>query len=234
LGYELRIANAGPRPLANVSLSNTLPLSTTYVAGSLEGPASYDPVSRRVSWIGELPSGQEVTIRYRVLLDPSIPDGAAIRNRASLADETGLALDLAATTRVDGPELSGSVKVVDPAQAVPGMALTYTVALHNDGVQPAAAGLIDPFPLHTVYATGTASASSGALTLTADALLWQGAIPAGDRVTITFAAMPTGDAAHRYVYNRASLTDGRGIRHFLQAYTWTQGQIFLPVVQKTW
>jgi uncharacterized repeat protein (TIGR01451 family) len=233
LAYELHIANSGPQPLSSISLSNTLPLSTAYIAGSLEGPASYDPGSRKVTWNGGLPPGEGITIRYRVLLDTSMPDGALVRNRASLSDETGLELDLAATTRVDAPELSGSVKAASRLQAVPGMALTYTLSLRNDGVRPAEAELVDPFPLYTVYPTGTASASSGVVTLSTGALVWRGAIAAGDRVTVTFTAVPTLAAAHRYIYNRAKLADGWGTHHALQAYTWTQGQNFLPVVLRT-
>jgi uncharacterized repeat protein (TIGR01451 family) len=232
LAYTLLIRNTGPAPLSNVSLSNTVPLSTTYIPGSLEGPAQYDPATDRFTWTGALAPDQIVTIRYRLQLDSSIPDGTNVRNRARLSDESGLTLDLAAVSRVNTPDLFGSAKAVNLDAANSTQALTYTITLRNDGLRPAQAHLIDPLPLRTIYLADSAWASSGLLTSTADALLWAGLISPGQGVTITSAVQISLTMAGVYILNRASLDDGWGGLYPLEASTWVDVYLFLPLVFK--
>jgi uncharacterized repeat protein (TIGR01451 family) len=232
LVYTLQIRNTGPLLLANVSLSNTVPLSTTYVPGSLEGPAQYDPATSRFTWNGALAPGETVTIRYQLHLDALLPDGAIVRNRAHLGDECGLALDLAAVSRVNTPDLSRSVKAVNTDLFRSTHLLTYTITLRNDGLRPAQASLSDPIPLHTGYLVDSARASSGWLTPTADALLWAGSLTTSQVVTITFAVRVDPTVAGKYILNRAGLDDGWGGLYPLEAFTWVNAYRFLPLVVK--
>lgn len=230
LAYTLVIRNTGPRRLNSVSLSNTVPISTTYVDSSLQGPAHYDPLTNRFTWMGPLDSGQTVTVRYRLKLDAALTDGAVISNVAHLSDESGLSADRLSTVLVNAPDLSSSGKIVSIQEATPGQMLTYTLALRNEGLQPVHARLTDPFPLHTTYEPGSGFASSGDLTFTADMLHWTGSISAGGMVTITFPVVISPSIAGLFVLNRAILEDDWNHAEPLEAYTWVRAQIFLPLV----
>jgi uncharacterized repeat protein (TIGR01451 family) len=232
LAYTLSIRNTGPRLLSNVSLSNSVPTSTTYVASSLQGPAHYDPLTERFTWNGSLDSGQTITVGYRLQLDAALPDGAEIPNVASLSDESGLSIDRLSAVRVNSPDLSSSGKTVETQKAAPGQTLTYTLTLRNDGLRTAQARLNDPFPLYTTYEPGSASASSGLLTATEGVLQWTGSMSAGHVVTITVPVVISPSTAGLLVLNRAILQDGWSDVRPLEAYTWVEARIFLPLVLK--
>jgi uncharacterized repeat protein (TIGR01451 family) len=230
--YTLRISNSGPTLLSGVTLSNTIPLSGTYVADSLEGPADYDPATGRITWQGALSPGQTVTVGYRVQLDASLPDGTAVHNVVHLRDESGLAIERVAVSRLRTPDLSTAAKTVSAVVARPAQVVTYTLSLRNDGLGPAQAHLSDPIPLHTAYLAGSAQASGGVLTPTAEALLWSGSIPVGQAVTITFPVVISPSANSSYILNRASLDDGWGNVHALEAPTWVEACSYLPLIFK--
>lgn len=230
LAYALDIRNTGPHPLNSASLSNTLPISASYVAGSLEGPATYDPASRRVEWTGSLSPGQTIAVRYRLQPDAPLPAGSTIRNVVDLQDESGLALQQMAETRIETADLSGSTKVVNKTKATAGEILTYTITLSNNGLGVANAELLDPWPRYTQPMTGSAWASAGQVTATEESLLWRGSIPPGENVTLTFATVPLSTCMWLYAYNRARLDDGWGGTYPLEAYTWVTARVFLPIV----
>ena len=229
LSYALQIRNTGPALLTGASLSNTLPLSTSYVAGSLVGPASYDPSSRRIAWQGALAPGQKVEVQYRVRLDNSLPEGTVIRNRARLADESGLWLDRVASSRVEAPDLSASTLAVEPALSRTGQVVTFSFALHNEGVRAAQARLVAPIPPDAFYQPGSAQASSGTISDTAGSLVWTGRIQPGGTVVITLPLETRLSAAARYLLLRSRLEDGAGGVETLEAYAWIKAVRFLPV-----
>jgi uncharacterized repeat protein (TIGR01451 family) len=231
LTYTLAIRNTGPEPLSSVSLSNTLPASTVFVTDSLIGPGAYDPSTNRVTWTGPLESGQAVMISYEVELESSLPDGTVVQNVARLQDESGVALRRVAATRVNAPELSTSVKAASAPSVSVGDVLTYTILLRNQGLRPATAQYADPVPLNAGYVPGSARASSGYVTSTAEAVWWSGEIALHGSVTITIPVWVSPTAAGRYVLNRATLDDGWGQEWPLEAFTWVEPQrVYLPVV----
>ncbi len=229
LGYTLQMRNTGPALLTGASLSNTLPLSTSYVAGSLEGPASYDPSSRRVSWQGALAPGQTVEIGYRVQLEGLLPEGTVIRNHARLSDETGLWLDRVTSSRVEAPDLSASTLAVEPGLARTGLVVTFSFALRNEGVRGTRARLVAPIPSGAAYEPGSAQASSGTINDTAEALVWSGNIEPGGTVAVTLPLTARPWAAARYLLLRSSLEDDAGGLETLEVYAWIKALQFLPL-----
>jgi uncharacterized repeat protein (TIGR01451 family) len=228
----LALRNTGSRALSGVSLSNTVPLSTTYVPGSLEGPAAYDPLANRFTWNGGLAAHETITVAYRLELDAPLSDGAQIQNVARLTDESGLGLDRIAGIRINTPHLATSLKLVSTELGASGQVLTYTLLLRNDGLRPAPARLMDPTPHDATFLPGSAWASSGLLTPTQEALSWSGSIPVNEPVTLSFAVTISPTLAGRYVLNRASLDDGWGDVLTLEAHTWVLKRLFLPLVLK--
>jgi uncharacterized repeat protein (TIGR01451 family) len=230
LEYTLSIRNTGPRRLDEVTLENPVPPYTTFVPGSLDGPAAYDPGAQSIVWTGPLDAGQTLTVTYRVQVDRQVSDGTIIENIAVLRDETGLTLERATTSRVDNPYLGGSAKFVSAEFSQPGRALTYTLSLRNDGLRPAQAHLIDTIPANSSHVPDSGWASSGVLTSTAELLVWTGTLGVGEPVTITFPVVisPTNEGS--YVYNRATLTDGSGDTVPLEAHTLVETRLYLPLI----
>ncbi|MCL7453320.1 MAG: DUF11 domain-containing protein, partial [Anaerolineae bacterium] len=157
-----------------------------------------------------------------------IHEGTTIRNVAHLADESDLAVDRIATTRVNAPSLSPSTMLASPRTTVPREALVYTLQLSNNGTRAAQASLSDPVPLNTEYIPGSAWASTGTLTDSADLVSWNGTIAPGGSVTLKILVVPEPSAAASYVLNRAIISDGWGESHVLEAYTWVDAQVFFP------
>ncbi|MFN2225007.1 MAG: hypothetical protein ACK2UY_01850, partial [Anaerolineae bacterium] len=230
LTYTIEIRNTGPQPLAAASLSNTIPAPASYVASSLEGPANYDPAARRVHWEGPLAAGEAVTISYRVQLDAALPAGSEVSNVASLRDESGLSLKKVALSRIDAPDLSASAKAVSVQESTVGRVLTYTITLRNGGPASAPAELIDPWPPYTLPVPGSPWASGGQITATEHALQWRGIIPAGEDLTLRFGVVPLTTSVGLYAYNRATVDDGRGRTYPLEAYTWIEARLYLPLI----
>jgi uncharacterized repeat protein (TIGR01451 family) len=232
LAYALQIRNTGPVPLNNVSLTNDLPDHTSYVAGSLEGPAVYEPGRERFIWQGLLSPGQTIGIGYRLRLDARVPDGTWVRSVANLSDESGLAIERVATSRVAMPDLSGSAKVASHERAHGGQVLSYTLHLRNQGLHPAQATLIDPIPPLSSYLPGSAWTSDGQVEASAERLLWSGSIRAEEAVTLGFQVIVSPTAASLYAYNRASLEDGEGNVYPLEAASWVEARALLPFVAR--
>jgi uncharacterized repeat protein (TIGR01451 family) len=233
LTYTLQIQNTGAGILNSVSLSNAVPLSTSYVPGSLSGPAQHDPATNSFGWTGTLTPGQSITVSYQLTVDPNLSDGGKVQNIVALADETGLRLEQAASAHVNAPDLAASAKLVSAETAGPGQVLTYTLILRNDGLQPSPARLVDNIPPELDPLAGTGWASSGQITITENSLLWTGPIVQGQLVTITLPTVISPTAIGRYILNRASLTDGWGQRTPLETHTWAEMRLFLPMVFKS-
>jgi len=88
--------------------------------------------------------------------------------------------------------------------------ITYEVQISNTGTgeQPDVAGsdeFVDVIPDWTTFVAGSATASSGTVVYDAggNRILWNGAVPVGDTVTIRFAVTIAGDAAqHQRICNQ--------------------------------
>jgi uncharacterized repeat protein (TIGR01451 family) len=98
--YTLVIANGGDGPAVGATLSDTLPVSVTYVAGSVTGGATYDPAARAIVWSGTVGAGAAVTVTYQVMVDPGPGRGTTFVNRAIFGDGRGLSVVRRATVTV--------------------------------------------------------------------------------------------------------------------------------------
>jgi uncharacterized repeat protein (TIGR01451 family) len=102
LTYTVILDNEGSGDAPAVFLSDTMPLSTTYVPGSLAFPAGagaggYDPAADAITWTGPVSAGLPVTLTFLVDTDPALVDGAVITNTAFISDGGGLGYQRVAT-----------------------------------------------------------------------------------------------------------------------------------------
>ncbi len=188
LTYTLVLRNDGPEPIAQATLSNTLPPSTTLVAGSLVGGAAYDPGSRRITWAGPLAPGQAIAVAYQVTVATGLSPGMVITNLAHLRlEDQKIGFDRLAVVRVAAPDLAGSLLTATSAVVPPGHTVTLTLVLRNEGLEDASATTVRfPAMPGITWVTDTLSASGvGRWTTEPDLLTWQGSVPRAAPVTLT-------------------------------------------------
>jgi uncharacterized repeat protein (TIGR01451 family) len=123
LTYTLVLENAGTDDAPGVYLSDTVPLSTTYVPGSLAYPpgtgvGGYDPASEAITWTGAVSAGLPVTLTFQVTVDLALADGAVVTNTVAISDGAGLGFERVATATVSLPPFIESTYPADGETAV--------------------------------------------------------------------------------------------------------------------
>lgn len=214
LDYDIVFFNSGETP-AQVAMTDTVPLSTTFVTGSLSasaGTAFYFPPQNTVFWVGDALYNTPVSISFSVETDSTIISGTLITNTADYVwDST--ADTLSATALVIEPpptDLSLSTKTVTPTVPLPGDPVSYTIVLLNTGAETATVYLTDTLPISVTYISGTLMATAGAAVFsdTTGTVYWEGDIASGDAVSITFAATVSWTApAGSLITNTAYFSD---------------------------
>jgi len=194
LTYTITLRNRSEQTAPTVTVSNPLPMEVDFLPGSLSGGATYDPAARLVTWSGPVPGGAEHAISFAARVKPTLPVGTSFLNVAVVDDGLHPAFTIAAEARVGLPDLSRSRKAVDRAVAKSGDQLQYTISLTNTG-QLAATGvtLVDPIPVGTTYVPGSATGGA-AYDPAANAIRWQGDVPARGFFTWQDSNAPGGPA----------------------------------------
>ena len=144
VAFTLTARHNGFAPI-HATVTATLPLSVTFVPGSLTPGAAFDPASGVVTWAGTLDPGEAVTVSYQVTLDAGVLTGTAVFPGMPLTttavfrdDAHGISFDQSAVVRVAAPSLSLSMLTV-PSLVRPNKPLTVTLVAVNSGLAPAPA-----------------------------------------------------------------------------------------------
>ena len=168
--YTVTALNAGPSTVFGTTVSDPIPSKTTFVSAS--GGATYDPVSRTVTFpVGTLGPGGSQAFTLTVLTDP---------------DRTGELLNtvtIAVPADVTDPDLSNNT-FTDPAGAsplvalsasktdgrtkyIPGGTTTYTIVVSNTGPSSLLGGtVVDLLPPQASSGTWTAVPSGAGSSVT--------------------------------------------------------------------
>jgi uncharacterized repeat protein (TIGR01451 family) len=130
LTYTLVVENAGPDDAVSVRLADTLPVSTTYVSGSLvyppgAGAGRYDAADNAIIWTGALSVGVPLTLTFQVRVAHFAAD-AVIANTAIITDGAGAAYQRTVTTTVHAPPF---IVAAAPANGAMGVPLTAPVVI---------------------------------------------------------------------------------------------------------
>jgi uncharacterized repeat protein (TIGR01451 family) len=156
--YELRVTNSGPSDAQGVLITDTIPISTTFV-----GPSEFciEDTGTVTCTVGTVPAGEDRSVFLQVRTSELIIDGTIITNTAYLSALNGSSdMDTEATRVVQSPlnpaDL-GIAKYFDPSPTVvAGTRLTYTLVISNAGPAPATSiQVVDylPFGLDLVSVT---------------------------------------------------------------------------------
>ena len=186
--YTVVLTNAGESAAAGVSLTDTLPVSTTF-AGWVSEPGGSSSAGGRIIWQGDVSAGQYLT--WTFVATHTGGYGDVVVNTARYGHATGSASAQAEFAVMGPPVLSIGKSVTPTSEVAFHEPVTYTVVLTNAG-ESAAAGvsLTDTLPVSTTFAgwvsePGGSSSAGGRIT-------WHGDVSAGQRLTWTFVATHTG------------------------------------------
>jgi len=138
--YTVRVTNNGPGTARNVAFTDSAPLYTTFVAGSLTtdmGVIDDGPPLRVI--VDSLEAGTTATVRFQVVVDGDAPPNAVLVNQGAVTRSGGIgpALTTPVETVVAGgaPEVEVYKTVVDVngVSVYPEDALEYTLTIVNTG-----------------------------------------------------------------------------------------------------
>lgn len=103
LQYSLVVMNdmlGGADPGASVSLVDVLPPELDFIAGTLTGGAVYETGSRTVRWLGQVPLGHSVEVRFQARLATAEAAMQRVTNTVLVTDAFGRQLEASAETQV--------------------------------------------------------------------------------------------------------------------------------------
>ncbi len=81
LTFTLSLTATGPMAIPAI-LTDTLPISMTYVNGSVTGGATYNAATRQIRFAGSIGTGAATIITYRATVDLGVPPGSLLANDA--------------------------------------------------------------------------------------------------------------------------------------------------------
>ncbi len=215
--YTIEYGNGGLLPAEGVRLTDTLPVSTTYVSDTSGFTVTTD--TTWVAWEAStlLSDTAGLTFTLVVSVSPDIIPGAALENRIELTSGTydGDRTDNESVWRTPvGFDLSSSHKLVNGQSgdwAGSGRPITYAVVLENVGSSNATGvSIADPIPVNTAYISGTVSATGGASghDPVNDVITWTGTVSGSAQVTVTFqVTVAQGLARGTIITNTAYISD---------------------------
>lgn len=162
LTFTLNWSVSGNIPIQNVTLTDPLPVNTTFVSASDGG--SYNPGTNSITWsLGTKNPGDAGTVSLTVAVGSPLAKGTLITNSAQLCGSGDLAVsqtpgpttkcdDDATTTTVNSLPVLGLTKTDSPDPVPAGQLINYTVSWSVSGNAVATNVVItDPIPANTTF-----------------------------------------------------------------------------------
>ena len=166
--YTVGLHNAGPDSAAGVSVTDPIPVGTTFVSSSTATGTLSNPsvgTNGTITWnVGTLANGASATATITVL----VANSAALGNITNTATETQTTNDLTGTqtasasnTVVAAANVS-ITKIANPSTNTPhGTQIAYTIGLSNAGPDAAAGvSVTDPLPAGTTFVSSSTATGS--------------------------------------------------------------------------
>lgn len=205
--YTLRYSNTGEAILQNVTISDRVPISTTYAPGSIfasPGVVSSTSGNPFLAWqVGDLPPHTGGEVGYAVTVDGDVPEGAQIQNIADLSSDQVDTQSTAVYHTVGLPPIViKSAATSAPGQAgltvQPGDRITYTLVYSNPSDARALTGVVitDQLPLHLTYLGwfGAIAPDTGLLASERTLRWFVGSVPTRTTGAVGFVATVSGSA----------------------------------------
>ena len=232
--YDFTLKNTGLVTATGAVLTDTLPAHTAYVGGSVacsDGVCDYG--AGDVTWTGDVPPGETVTVTFAVTLTNVLTDRTPVTNTAYLNDGYGNIHELDAVFLARSSILSSSYKIASPAGVERGDTVTYTVYIHNSGSLTTTGEMEDQLPPRVTYQPGSLFCDSGSCGYATGVITWTGVVTPDATIEVQYrvtvdAIPPYGEA----IVNSADIVNTAwGVDCVAEAtVTVEQIKLYFPVV----
>lgn len=159
--------------------------------------AEFDPVTKLLTWRGELLAGHTITLEYRVRVNDVIePEGATLRNLLSSPDSPQRPVTEHITENDRGTVSLAKGSAPESGSVVrPGDKITYTVTVENDTPRVIRdVRVLDDVTDVLKNASIDIDSLPSGMILTGNELVWVGDVPGGQKVTLEYTAEVNADA----------------------------------------
>ncbi|MCB0023356.1 MAG: DUF11 domain-containing protein, partial [Caldilinea sp.] len=150
--YQIVVTNDGPSDAQSVTITDTLPVSMTYIGGDVACTNNSNVITCN---LGTLAAGASRTVQLQARADPATVDGVTATNRITGTSPTmGVPFTATVDVTVRQPVFGAVDLVIDKAgatQATAGQLLTYTLVVTNQGPGDASAvQIVDALPYEII------------------------------------------------------------------------------------
>jgi len=200
LTYNIAVTNTGPVNATGIVVTDTVPLSTTYVSCE---PGGCTNAGNIVTWtLGTLAPGASTVVTLVVQVATPLYSGTQIVNTGWLTSTQGVTGTSTVTTPVISNHYLDITKTAALTQVAAGGLLTYTLAWTVSGNEPAAnVTLSDTLPANTSFITCAGGTGCGN---TAGTVLWTlGTVTPTDSGVVTLVVQIASP-----LYNGTTITNG--------------------------
>jgi uncharacterized repeat protein (TIGR01451 family) len=221
IDYTLAYYNNGTADATNATITDTLPVHTTYVAGSASDGGTYNDATRTITWTsidvaaGTTAADPAGTVTFRVTVDANTPNGTELDNTGHIQLDTETPIPSNTTEHFVKFPVLGALKSSDPASGTvaapapvtPGQTIDYTITVSNTGLADATGVTVsDAIPTGTTYVAH--SPDNGGI-LTSGVLTWSGlTVTAGGTLDLHFQVTVDGsDGDGTLIDNTATVND---------------------------
>lgn len=194
--------NDGPGALASTAFTATLPGSVSVQSGS-------------TAWSGPLARGQSVTLTFAASLDGGLSPGGIVTIPVAFTDaDHAITFHQTARVGVSRPDLSASSFSVEANPAHSLQVVTWTLVARNVGLADApTVAITGLLPIDATMLSGTLASSVGAASELSGTVRWNGAVPAGGLVTLTYQMTVPPNLSNRLYFGGALFDDGLVLNH---------------------
>jgi uncharacterized repeat protein (TIGR01451 family) len=209
LMYTLTLRNASSVDLASVMVTDTLPVTLSYLPGSLAAlSGAYDYIDGAIHWVGMVEASQSLTITFGATVNETAVVGDLVN--AAVISHGGETITRTMTTTIFNP-LTASTKSVDQSTASPGSSLIYVITLNNTSTVGVASVIVtDTLPAAIWYIPDSLTAPSGDFSYADGAIHWAGAVKASETITLSYAANVNNTVPSGEIINAAVISGGGG------------------------
>lgn len=230
IAYTISVSNPSDQP-AQVTIADTVPAHTTYVADSANPAVPL--VGSTLTWSNvTVPAKGSASVGFSVTVNAGAGDGDTITNTATVnGSDTNTTYH-----QVQLPHFTATKSAVptagstaDGATAVaPGDSIVYTIHVANDGSASGTAHVTDAIPAGTTYSDGTIDNSG---TVDADGASWDATLDPGQSVDLHFTVtVDSSDANGTVIRNVATVagTDTNATYHVVKFPHFTYSKSAVP------
>ncbi len=181
----LTVGSATAQTLSGVQAVLPLPPEMTLVEASLGEGWTYNLATRTLIWNGDLSPFEKIILEAEVTLASNLPDNTHLPLRATLDAGDQLILPADAEIWVNAPWVVSHLAVT-PDAVWPGQETAYQMTLSNLGTLTASVRLTGTLPSALTLITSTVQASAGNIIAHWSRIDWDGSIPPGESVLISY------------------------------------------------